>query len=108
MPVLLAGRDDYDVTGRYVLRRLSPCLHANPALDHEQPLRARVRVPVGACARLELDVVDDDRRGGIGLRLFSGVHRADERARIAGGVRYILTAKDDHADELYGPRVGGA
>ena len=58
-------------------------LDANSAFDDQQPLRAGVRVPVGARARLEFDTVDvDGRPGGIrGQRLPQNV--AGERFGVA-------------------------
>ena len=53
------------VAGDCLLRRFAQHLNPDAPLDDEQPLRAVVRVPVRARARLELHTVDIDRRAGL-------------------------------------------
>ena len=87
--VLIVDDDD-------VVRFLAPALHANRALDDEQPLRPRVGVPVRASARRELDAVDVD-RSALGVRCEQLRPRgAEERARVGRPRLGVGTPEDLH------------
>jgi hypothetical protein len=100
MPMFLARRDRDGITVAHVLRGLSPSLHPDVALENEQPLRARMSVPVGPCTRIKLHVVDGDRSAIVSLRDLLCLCAADKRLTIGELVRNVVTAKDLHATAL--------
>src|SRR4029077_1848616 len=57
VPMFFAGRDHDRVSCFETARRLAPRLNTNPALDDQQPLRSRMRMPVGARTVSELDAI---------------------------------------------------
>ena len=84
VPMFLARWNHDGISCLDILRRLSPALHANGAFDDEEPLRARVNVPVRSRAGLELDAINVD-RGAFAVRSEQlRPRRADERIRVGG------------------------
>ena len=65
MPVTFTRRDDDGVAGFEIQGVGTLHLNAHPALDHEQPLRTGVRVPVRSRAIRECHAVHAHWNGGL-------------------------------------------
>ena len=88
---------DHDNVARAdVPGRLAPFLDANPPVDDQKPLGARVAMPVSPSARVELDAVDEDRNPAHLRRDLSGSHAAGKALRIDGDWLEVVTAKIFH------------
>ncbi len=96
VPVLLAGRDHDGVASLNFLRRFTRLLHPHAAFDDEEPLRARMRVPVGPSALVELNEIDVDRRPVIARCEQLGLRWANERLGVGGTQGNGRAAKNVH------------
>jgi len=96
VPMFLTRRDHDRISCLDILRRLFPALHTNGALDDEEPLRARVNMPIRSRAGFELDAINVD-RGPFAVRGEQlGSRRPHERIRVGGTRRGVETPKDFH------------
>jgi hypothetical protein len=96
MPVTLTRGDDDGVAGFEIVAVGTVCLNAHPALDHEEPLRTGVPVPVRSSAVREGDAVHADRNAGcvMGQALNRGL--AEEGCRVDCPDWRVTRSKNAH------------
>ena len=84
MPMTFTRRDDDGVAGLEILGVTALYLNAHPALDHEEPLRTGVRVPVRSCTSGECHAVHAHRNAGVVMGQALDCCPTEESCRIDG------------------------
>src|SRR5580700_2379309 len=96
VPVPFPRREEHGVASLDVLSGLAPTLNAHAAPDDEQPLRARMRVPVGPAARLEFYAVEVHRCALLSRGQKLGRRGSQKGTGIGGAERRLPIAEDFH------------
>jgi hypothetical protein len=94
--VLLSSSEDDRVSHAQLGGFLSPRLGADAALDDEEPLGARMDMPVGASAGIERHTVDVHGVPVVGRRQELGDRRSYERVGVDRARRGVGVTKDSH------------
>jgi hypothetical protein len=94
--MFLARLDHHHVAAANVFRRLAPPLDANASADDQKPLSPGVAMPVGPCARVELDAVDMNRHAACIRRDFCRAHPTGKAFRVDRNSFCILTTPYFH------------
>src|SRR5437867_969263 len=96
VPVLFSWLDHDSVARANVVGRLAPFLDANAPANDQQPLGARVAMPVSPSARVEFHAVNVDRNPArIRPDLYRS-HAAGKAPRIDGDWLRVLASKQFH------------